>query len=474
MNVDPFPAPPNIVIVMSDEHDPGVTGCYGDTIVETPNIDRLAREGVTFDACYTTSPLCAPARLSFTACQYISRIGGWSNDCSLRPDSGSTIARVLQGAGYETFLCGKQHYERDLRYGFTDILPEASSNKGSPHGRGERRHPNDFSQSVDGGEGWQSRCAQFHPGDDSRILRHDRLVTARACDFLGNRRSGDCPFLLFVGHLAPHFPLIAPEEIYRKYQGRVPMPDIPEGLIANLPTNYRHLRHGFGLENIDPAVVRLGRELYWALVDWYDGQVGEVMEALRQSAVTENTVVIYTSDHGENKGDHGLWWKNNMYEHAARIPLVMSCPDRWAGGQRRAGACSLVDLVQTLAHLGGADRPESWDGDSMLPWLDDGNVPWKDEAVSEYYGHNIVSGITMYRSGSWKYIYHARGDERSEPERELFDLETDPKEFCNLANDPKQAERLAAMHESLVRELGYEPDEAEIRCRRDYARGYGP
>lgn len=460
---------PNILFIMSDEHDPGVTGCYGDTIVDTPNLDRLAEEGVTFDSCYTTSPLCVPARLSFTAGKYVSHCGAWNNSCRLDPADIPSIATVLQGAGYETFLCGKQHYDRNRRYGFTDILPEVHSNSSTKRGILERRDADDTSISV---ESWNQRSADFRTAEDSGIMSHDRQVTQRTCEFIEKRNHDESPFFLFVGHLAPHFPLIVPPEFHEKYKGRVPMPDIPEGLIESLPLNYQHLRYGFGKVNTDPKTVQRGRELYWALTDWYDGQIGQILDTLERSGLADNTIVVYTSDHGENKGDHGLWWKNSMYEHAARIPLIIRWSKRWSGGQRRPGACSLVDVVQTVAEMAGAETPTDWDGDSMLGWLDDHGVAWKDEALCEYYGHNIASGIVMLRRGPWKYVYHTRADARHGPERELYNLEDDPKELHNLAGAPDQADRITEMHAAMLEELGEDPDDTEMRYRRERAVTY--
>ena len=460
---------PNVLFIMSDEHDPGVTGCYGDPIVETPNLDRLAGEGITFDGCYTTSPLCVPARLSFTAGKYVSHCNAWNNDCRLDPADLATLPRILQEAGYETYLCGKQHYDRTRRYGFTDILPEIHSNRRNKHNRLSRRRPGDTKENR---ASWEGRTDAFHPGDESTILKHDRKVTRRTCEFLENWHDGLPPFFLFVGHLSPHFPLIAPQEIYEKYKGRVPMPEIPEGLLESLPHNYQQLRYGFGQTNQDPETVQKGRDLYWALTDWYDGQIGRILDTLDRSGLAENTIVIYTSDHGENKGDHGLWWKNNVYEHAARIPLIARWPGRWAAGQRRAGACSLVDVVQTVAEIGGADAPHDWDGDSMLAWMDDAKTDWKDEALSEYYGHNIASGIVMLRRGPWKYVYHSRAGEEYGPERELYNLDDDPKEFNNLAHDPAQADRIEELHAAMLAELGEHPDETEQRARRENGDGY--
>jgi choline-sulfatase len=250
------------------------------------------------------------------------------------------------------------------------------------------------------------------------------------------------------------------------------MPEIPPGLLDSQPTNLHHLRYGFGAVDPDPDIVRKGRDLYWALVDWFDTQVGILLETLSQTVHADNTVIIYTSDHGENKGDHGLWWKNNHYDHGSRVPLIVSWPARWAGGQRRTQVCSLVDLVQTLAGIAGETCPDDWDGDSLLPLLDDPSAQWKDFAVSQYYGHNIASGMNMLRKGRYKYIYHNRIDETHGQERELYDMHSDPKEFVNMASDPACKGIIDSMHADLVAELGEDPDTIEARCREEIVRGY--
>lgn len=461
---------PNILVIMSDEHDPRVSGCYGDRVVRTPRLDELASEGVTFDACCTTSPLCVPARLSFTAGQYISRVGAWNNSCRLPSPDGVTLPRVLAGAGYDPVLIGKQHYTKGWDYGFRVVGPQNRIDRiGRSDGRGHRRAADDTHVGIGG---WASRSSDFRTGDTSEVLDHDRVVTEHACAFLGARRREDGPFFLFVGHIAPHFPLVVPEEYAAAYAGRVPEADVDDARLATLPLNYQHLRRGFGLVGADGQLQQRGRELYWGLTHWYDGQVGMILDALRASRVADNTVVIYTSDHGENKGDHGMWWKNCMYEHSVRVPLIVRDPRRWPGGQRRSGACSLVDVVRTITELGGAATPDDWDGDSLLPVLDRADAPWKDTAVSEYYGHNIASGFAMLRQGSWKYVYHTPMDADHGSERELYDLAADPGEWHNLAGEPDHAQRVAVMHRALVSELGEEPDATEQRCRHDYARGY--
>jgi choline-sulfatase len=291
-------------------------------------------------------------------------------------------------------------------------------------------------------------------------------------DFLKNRNANDKPFFLFAGYVAPHFPLIVPEKYWQQYKGKVPMPRIPEGHLESLPRNYKHLRIAFNVEDAPPDIVRKGRELYYGLTQWLDEEIGKVLKVLAGSEVADNTVVIYTTDHGENMGEHGMWWKNCVFEHAARVPLIVRWPKRWTGGRCRSQVCSLLDVVQTIAELGGANVPADWNGDSMLKWLDEPKTEWKDMAVSEYYGHNIASGFAMIRMGRFKYVYHTPPDQGHSAEHQLYDLQSDPGEFNNLAKEPKHKGRIDKMHTALVAEIGEHPDQTELRCRADYERTY--
>lgn len=462
------PAKPNLLVIMSDEHTASITGCYGNRIVRTPHLDALAAKGVTFDACYTTSPLCVPARLSFTSGKYVSRNGAWSNNSWLPSDDVASLPRLLNAAGYETVLCGKMHYDATRRYGFSKDL--GLQNRSRKTGKCGRLPADDLAPRP----GLSERFKDFRIGKEQEngVMRGDLAVTREASAYLRARTAEDQPFFLFAGYVAPHFPLIVPEEYWQRYRDRIPMPVIPPGHLAQLPANYQHLRVGFHNESVPPETVKLGRELYYGFVEWMDNQIGQLLGALAESAVAANTVVVYTTDHGENLGEHGLWWKNCMYEHAARIPLIISFPPRWPGGQRRTLACSTVDLVQTLAELAGGTAPEDWDGDSLVAWLDDPQAPWKDFAISQYYAHNIASGYVMLRQGPWKYVYHSPPDPQHPAEAELYDLRSDPGEFHNLAKDPAQTERTQAMLAAIVKELGEHPDEIEARARGDFAKGY--
>lgn len=457
---------PNILWIMSDEHNPHVTGCYGNRIVHTPNMDSLADQGVTFDTHYCNSPLCVPSRLSLTAGKYTSRVDVWGLTCWLPSADIPSLPRVLNAAGYESFLCGKQHYDYSRRYGFADV--GGNFNQWYKTGKGDRLSPEHLTQAR-----LSPRFNDFHPGDHGKTVVHDRLVTAGAVDFLSKRRSGDKPFFLLTGYIAPHFPLIVPHQYWDRYRGKIDMPVIPAGFLESLPLNYKVQRAGFEEIGVPDDTVRRGRELYYGLTDWVDNEIGKVLAALRmRPEIAENTVIIYSSDHGENMGEHGMWWKNCMFEPATRVPLIISWPQRWKPGQRRVGASSHFDLVQTVAAIGGGHTPEDWNGESMLPWLDHSGHAWKDYAVSEYYAHNTASGYVMSRDGEWKYTYHTVIDKKHPSQQELYHLPSDPQEFTNLANRPEQQARMAAMHKRLVKEVGGDPDETDQRARYQLARGY--
>ena len=456
---------PNILFIISDEHNATVLGANGNKTIRTPHLDALAAGGISFDACYCNSPLCVPSRESFLSGQYVSRNGVWGNSCELPRADIPAVPNLLNAAGYESFICGKMHLAADRRYGYVDV--GGNFNNSNKTGHVSRREPDDLP-----GHGLSERFAEFHTGNKSSIIQNDLAVTEGSVKFLKSRPAGAKPFFLTVGYLAPHFPLIVPQEFWQHYEGRIPMPNIPAGYLDKLPLNYKHLRAGFQMEHVPPETVKKGRELYYGLTEWVDAQIGQVLAALRAGPHAENTVIIYTTDHGENMGEHGLWWKNAMFDTATRIPLIVNWPPRWKGSARRTGACSLVDVARTIVELGGGAAPANWDGTSMLPWLDQADAPWKDQAVVEYYSHPIASGYVMIRKGHFKYTYHTPPDAKHPAQRELYDLRADPGELNNLAADPAQADRIAELHAALLKELGEHPDVTEKRCRAEGAKGY--
>lgn len=458
---------PNILLIITDEHNAIIMGCAGDKLIRTPHLNNLASQGVLFNAHYCSSPICIPSRQSLTTGKYVSHHNVWGNTVGVQEGTPS-LARELNSAGYESFLIGKMHYKGGMSHGYT--LLDSPNRKNNENAGDPVPAKVSLRKRLPAGEfpdRGNELGGEFSPLGEVNNL--DAFIDVerrdRAIQFIRGRNIGDKPFFLTVGLISPHYPLVAPPEYLEHYFDRVPMPDIPKGYLEGLPLNYKHLRNDRKFERVPSHIIKLARESYYARVEWTDHQIGQILDALKASPVADNTVVIYTSDHGENLGEHGLWWKNCMFDSAVRVPLIISSPSRWKGAQQRNGACSAVDLVQTICDMGGTKAPANWNGRSFLPWLDNPNYPWRDLAISEFYSGYIASGMAMIRQGDWKYVYHTRADETHGPERELYDLRDDPKELRNLSKELSQQPRIAKMHADLVKELGEEPEKSELRWR---------
>ncbi len=460
---------PNILFIINDEFTPDVSGPYGNHLVQTPTLDKLASEGVTFDNCYTNCPLCTPSRLSLISGKYLSRTGVWGLNSWLPSNNYPTIAPILQKEGYDTVLSGKMHFDKTRNYGFKEIF-KGWEDKHHKNGLVPRRAPDDTNIDY---KRWKNRSSSFHPGDHSpHILGHDQKVTKIAGRYIQSRSTDDKPFFMIAGYLAPHFPLIFPKEYYQLYKGKLGLPEIPRGEIPMQPRNYQQIRRAFGFVNMGRDIQIKGREMYYAGVSWADHQIGQLLKVLYNSEVADNTIVIFTSDHGANIGRHGMWWKNNMYDSAARIPLIIRYPKRWKGGQRRKKVCSLLDVTQTILELAGTEAPSDWNGDSMLPWLDNKNYSWKDFAVSQYYANFTSSGFTMFRSRNYKYVYHAKPLWDYPRERQFYDMTGSGKEFVDLKNVPDYQQKMKTFHHRMVKEIGEDPDDTEVRCFREIEKPY--
>ena len=455
---------PNILLIMSDEHAPQFSSPYGHRIVRSPNLDRLASDGVTFDACYCPSPLCVPSRAAFMTGKHLHRVRAYDNGAPF-PSDEATWAHMLRAAGYEVVLDGKMHFVGpDSLHGFERQLARDSTSRiaGS-----EWLDP--FPRGFRDGATTRRWVEEAGPGKRNNLIFDDEVETA-ALDYLHSKSSGaktsgetdDRPWALCVSFLAPHFPLVVPEPYFSMYYpDNVDMPVIPPGHVEAQHPAHERGRLAYDLYDYTDEQIRRCRAAYYGLVTHLDERIGRLLDALADGGLRDDTVVLYTADHGEFIGEHGLWWKNDFYEHSARVPLIAAWPGKIAAGQRFGGAVSLLDVARTLVDLGGAEHSGDLDGDSLLPVLrDPAGAPWKDEAYCEYYGHSTNRAQRMLRAGRWKLNYYHR-----EPV-ELYDLESDPDELENLADRPEYA----AVQEALTRRVlaGWDPDAVEAEVRRSH------
>ncbi len=442
---------PNLLIIMSDEHAPMYSSLHGHPLVQTPNMERLAALGTTFDNAYCNSPLCMPSRMSFMTGRFIHHQDTWDNACPLRVDA-LTWAHLLRSAGYEVVLSGKQHFcGPDRLHGFQEQLARDL--------HAELAHPVfDWSEGVIPAQQPWGALAEAGPGRSTEI-EVDDLAQQRALDWLRDPARADRPWALNVSFIAPHFPFIVPQRFWDMYPpDRIDMPDIPPGHLASLHPVYQRLRAMFGFVDFEEELVRRARAGYYGLISYLDEKIGELLDALEASGQLENTVVIHLSDHGEMNGEHGMWRKSNFYEASVRVPLQIAWPGQLPAGQRLPQVVSLVDVVATMLELAGVEAPVSLDGDSLVGLLKGQNADWKDEAFAEYCGHGVTAPMAMLRRGRYKFNF-SLGDPP-----ELYDLQGDPGEFHNLAGGTAYAGVEAELQASLLSH--WDPQEIETRVRR--------
>ncbi len=441
---------PNLLLIMSDEHAPMFSGPYGHPLVQTPNLDRLAADGVVFQNAYCNSPLCTPSRMSFMTGRYVHHIGAWDNSMPI-PSDAVTWAHRLRAIGYDAVLSGKQHfYGPDQLHGFQAQLARDL--------HAERHHPIfDWSAGIQEAPQPWGALDRAGPGTTEEIEVDDQ-VEAAALDYLRDPARHRQPWALNVSFMAPHFPFVVPQRFWDLYpEAEVDMPTIPPGHLDNQHPVYQRLRRMFGMADFSEELVRRGRVGYYGLITYLDEKIGRLLDALEETGQRENTLIAYFSDHGEMAGEHGMWRKSNFYEQSVRVPLQLAWPGRLPAGRRVNGVVSLVDLVATIVEAAGASS-EGIDGDSLLALARGDTEDWKDEAFSEYLAHGVARPMAMLRRGQYKLNYSL------DDPVELYDLVSDPGEFHDLGSDPAYQGIREELRNAL---LGYwDPVALERRVRR--------
>jgi choline-sulfatase len=414
---------PNVVILMSDEHNHRVSSVYGHSRVETPNMERLARDGVVHDAAYCPSPLCAPSRSSFLAGLPAHETQVYNN-CTVVQFDYPTYGSVLKDQGVHSVHIGKTDaYNRAETLGFSETrLP---GDRASPGDINFCRNP--LTVRDDG----PKRAGGYGPKVDA-FAKDERVIDEAIAWLSSEAPALTTPWTLTVNILAPHFPHYATPDLWDKYQDAADLPRYgAESDSANHPYAM-DLRQHFQTDAFTEAQIRGLRQGYLACVDFADAQLGRLLDTLETTGLRDDTIVIYTSDHGEMLGKFGMWWKSSMYEDSVRVPLIVSGPG-FPSGQRVPTPVTLLDVQATLFRATGATRPAAWWGDPLQ------DIPANDDriAFAEYHGHGTRSGTFMVRKGVWKLLHHAAAP------HQLFDLARDPEELVNrYADEPAIASEL--------------------------------
>jgi len=451
-----MPSPPNVLLLISDQHSKHHLGCYGDELVRTPHLDRLASEGMRFDAAYTASPVCVPARMSFMSCRRPSANRVWTNHHLLHSGT-PTWAHSLGAAGVDTALIGRMHFNGpDQRHGFSErpLGEYGAIHPGAPR-KGKLFH------SIPNTTTGQSRIAVEIAGRGTTSYQAmDELVADFTCDWLKQRASGDAgPFAAVSGFLLPHCPFVAPKDLFDYYYDKVDIPEQPpEQDQPQAVVNFR--RHRDILEPLPEERVRVARAAYFGMCEHLDRQIGKILDCLDETGLARNTLVMYVSDHGEMAGEHGCWWKSNYYEGSVGVPMIARWPGEVEEGSSTGEICNLMDLGVTFADLAGAPALPQTDGHSLLKTLrsqDDPNRPG--ETFSELGPARDDAPSRMIRRGKWKLTkYH------DDTPPMLFDLEADPGEWHDLGEDAGHA----ALRDDLLRAVydGWDPSHVVAETER--------
>jgi len=436
---------PNILWICTDQQRFDTLGCYGNSFVRTPNVDRLAGEGVLFEQCYSQSPICTPSRAGFLTGRYPRTTRCCQNGQSIPADE-VLITRLLAAAGYDCGLSGKLHisachYELDQ-----------PSERRIDDGYGEfhwSHHPgpdwaaNEYIQWLtERGVAYETPrlegSRQVRTG--MRAEHHQTTWCAqKAIDFMEARAGGGEPWLFSVNIFDPHHPFDPPAEFLAPYHDRldeIPLPNYVEGELADKP---RHQRTGGYLGNpLSDRDHRLTRAAYWAMIDLIDAQVGRMLDALDRTGQRERTLVIFTSDHGEMLGDHGRYLKGcYFYDPAVRVPLVVSWPGVIDPGGRCPALVELIDLAPTILDACGQDRPAGMQARSLWPMLTGaaGLDRHREDVYCEFLWPAPEDAerppATMVRTDRHKIVVMHNDDTG-----ELYDLADDPTETRNRWDEP--------------------------------------
>lgn len=431
--------PPNVLLIVSDDLNTDL-GCYGHSLVKSPNIDRLAARGVRFERAYCQYPVCNPSRASFMTGLYPEQTRVLSNADNFRDHlpGVTTLGQMFRNQDYWSGRVGKiYHYGVPTEIG-TSGMDDPASWDLVVNPRGRDKHDEDKvisiapHRSLGGTLSWLAA-----EGEDSE--QTDAIGATEAIALLEAQK--DRPFFLAVGFYRPHTPFVAP----RKYFDMYPLESIK---LKEQPANDRDDIPPVALTDrqyqaeLTPAQQREIIQAYYASITFMDAQVGRVLDALDRLKLADNTIVVFVSDHGYHLGHHGLWQKQDLFEGSVRVPLIIANPrntDKKVAGQSSRALVELVDLYPTLADLTGRSAPSHLMGRSLRPVLEDPSASVRDSAYSVTTamgkrppglakGERVISRTVR----TDRYRYTQWGDDGRYGE-ELYDYETDPDEFTNLA-----------------------------------------
>lgn len=443
---------PNVLIIMADDLN-NCLGCYGDPRAKTPNIDRLAARGVRFDRAYCSFPLCGPSRNSMLTGLYPNSTGIQANAQIFRQTipKQQSLPQLLRTSGYFSARLGKLfHYNVPMSIG-TDGHDDPASWELEMNPAGVDRleeEPQIFTLTPGQFGGTLSWYASPKPDlehTDGKIADHAEWVLERCA------ARKDRPFFVGVGFFRPHTPYVSPKKYFEMYpEKEMPVVQGVKEDQADIPPaglgSYKKEQ-----DKLTDDLRRQCVQAYYASISFMDAQVGRVLDTLDRLGLADNTIVVFTSDHGYHLGEHGLWQKMSLFEESSRIPLLIAAPGVASKGSVVKTPVSHVDVFPTVAELSNVQAPKNLQGQSLVPMLKDPSVMGRGWALTQVTrGGGALGRATVkpdvgsegkrffgysLRTPRWRYTEWAEGTQG----RELYDHDADPKELTNLADKPEYA-----------------------------------
>lgn len=457
---------PNILLICTDQQRFDAVAAAGNPHLETPNLDRLAAEGVLFESCYVQNPVCSPSRASLMTGRYVPNHGLHANGVDIDPST-DVFSRRLADAGYDCGLVGKFHLgacqggrsEPRVDDGFRVFRwahdPYKGSSENAYHQWLRASHPDLYAAALKG-EGeytWDTMPTEAH---------YSRWIANETIDYLTASRDRRKPFFFIANFFDPHHGFGAPQEYIDRYDpASLPKPvTVPDELASKPPvfaeaSKRSYAGHARGFVEYTEEELQDTKAAYYAMVTLVDDEVGRILDALEAEGLADDTIVVFSSDHGEMLGDHQLMLKGPfMYDCAVRVPLIVRWPGHLEKG-RRSELVQWIDLAPTFLEAAGVEVPAAYQGSSLLPLLAGDGEGWRDWALCQYrdsgHSYDPPVHVTMLRHDRWKLVVH-HGQPASARDRtgELYDLEADPSELTNLWSEPEHAQTRADLQELLL------------------------
>ncbi|MEI7730528.1 MAG: sulfatase-like hydrolase/transferase [Verrucomicrobiota bacterium] len=470
----------NVLFIAVDDLRPEL-GCYGNTVVKTPNIDRLAARGMVFNKAYCQQAVCSPSRSSIMTSRRPDATRVWDLETHFRVALPNTITlpQHFKGNGYYCAAFSKifhHGYEDGRSWSEPHWYPSGTTIDTDPadwtkritkrSGTGVKEYTK-LPMPVDNDKPNAGRPSKAPKGDAFEVSPKsddelpDGFTAAQAIQRLPELKAKHQPFFLAVGFLKPHLPFVAPKKYWDIYDpNKIPVPAIdhlPEGAPTFAGHDNGELHSYANIPKGNPIPGDLAKTLrhgYYACVSYTDAQVGRLLDALEREGLAASTIIVLWGDHGWQLGDHGLWHKHTNFELATRAPLLISVPGIKTAGRKCEAPVEFVDVYPTLADLCGLSIPPGLDGISLKPWLENPDVPATKVAISQYPRGGIVAGgrqLMGYsiRDARWRLTLWRDRNNQEIVATELYDEQNDPAESANLASKPEHKSVVEALSKHL-------------------------